>query len=361
MDPAGRRGMALSGDVVAIVWEDNRGGTPSAYAAFLKPGASQFIVQKLSAGESYEVSVAPLKDGQFIFGWEEQGSVRVRTGSADRLGPVHTLSRGEAGQIALDVHDNVIHAAWSERSGRHRTVLYLRVPSSALDSLPAPVAVAPGPKDDQLFPSVVITGNRTWVAWEDRSEGHTRILAAHSGDGKQFGSPQRVNRMRREGRRQIEYGKGPGATRVALTAVNASEVAAVWLDKREFLGGYDVFVAFASEPAAEFGPVATVQDEFGNGYGQWHAGLASDGKGTLIAVWDDDRDGSSDLQLSQRTATGWSANLPVTGANGPGQDTSPVAAFDRRGRLHIAWVERAAVDAPTRLLYLRAEANRAGP
>jgi len=143
--------------------------------------------------------------------------------------------------------------------------------------------------------------------------------------------------------------------------VNAREVAAVWLDKREFLGGYDVYVAFAGESDAELGPVATVQDEFGNGYGQWHAGLASDGKGALVAIWDDDRDGSSDVHLSMRTAGGWSANTPVDGANGPGQDSSPVAAFDIRGRLHIAWVERTSVDAPTRLRYLRADPVSASP
>jgi hypothetical protein len=354
LDPAGRRGIAVSAGIVAIVWEDNRGGNPGAYVAFRKPSAPGFRMQKLSSGgEAYEVVVAALPNGRFIFGWEENGSVQVRTGTAERLDSTFVLSRDEANQITLDADAHVVHAAWSERTDRHASIRYARFKPNDLGKPIATVAVSPPPAEDQLYPSLAILPDRVWVAWEDRSQGHTRILAAVSKDGRSFAPAQRINRMRSSGRRQVDYGRGPGATRVALTAIDGQRAAAVWLDKRDFQGGYDVFTALTDDAGAEFGVVEPVQDEFGANIGQWHAGIASHPNGTLVCVWDDDRDGSPDIQLSWRSATGWSPNLSVPGANGPGQETSPVITLDPEGDLHMAWVERERSDGPTRVRYLR--------
>jgi len=353
LDPAGRRGIAVSDGVVAIVWEDNRSGQPVAYVAFRKPSSPTFTIQRLSgSGEAYEAVVAGLPHGQFVFGWEEQGAIKIRTGTADRLGTVYTVSQGEASQVTLDTRAAEVNAAWSERSGAHSSIRFLRFQPDKLGQSLKPVAVTPPPAEDQLFPSVAALSDRTWVAWEDRSKGHTRILAAVTLDGQGFQPALRINRMRAGGRRQVEYGKGPGATRVVLAARMDRTAAAAWLDKRDFLGGYDVFTSVTELSGTEFGPIVPVQDEFGGNVGQWHAGLASRPDGLLVAVWDDDRDGSSDLQMSWRMADRWSPNLSIPGANGPGQDTSPVITFDAQGGLHLAWVERSEIDGPTRLRYM---------
>jgi len=360
LDPAGRRGIAVSAGIVAIVWEDNRSGTPAAYVAFRKPGETAFAVQPLSSGgEAYEAAVAALPDGRFIFGWEENGFIRVRTGTPGRLDAAVTLSKGEAGQISLEADVHTIHAAWSERNGRHAVIRYARFTPNELGQKITSVAVSPSPAEDQLYPSLAAQPERVWVAWEDRSQGHTRILAAASQDGLSFSPAQRINRMRSAGRRQVDYGRGPGATRVALAAIDDKRVAAVWLDKRNFQGGYDVFTALTDDTGLQFGAVEPVQDEFGANIGQWHAGIAVQPDGLVVCVWDDDRDGSPDIQLSWRTASGWSANLSVPDANGPGQEASPVMAIDRDGDLHLAWIERQRSDGPTRVRYLRG--RRAAP
>jgi len=360
LDPAGRRGIAVSAGIVAIVWEDNRHGSPGAFVAFRKPAVAGFVVQRLSAGgESYEAVVAALPNGRFIFGWEENGSIRIRTGAPDQLDPAVTLSKGEASQVTLETDAQAIHAAWSERTGRHAAIRYARFRPGDLGKPIASVAVSPPPAEDQLYPSLAALSDRVWVAWEDRSQGHTRILAAASKDGRTFDAAQRINRMRSGGRRQVDYGRGPGATRVTLTAIDGKRAAAAWLDKREFQGGYDVFTALTDETGAQFGVVEPVQDEFGANIGQWHAGIASQPDGTLVCAWDDDRDGSADIQLSWRTMAGWSPNLSVPGANGPGSDASPVMAIDHNGDLHLAWIERQRSDGPTLVRYVRG--RRAAP
>jgi len=65
------------------------------------------------------------------------------------------------------------------------------------------------------------------------------------------------------------------------------------------------------------------------------------------------------MWLAWPTQKGWSENLAVPGASGPGEQAQPSVALDARGGLHLAWVERDAPDSRTRLRYLYA--RRAGP
>jgi len=357
LDSAGRSGIAVSGGNVAIVWEDNHEGTARAYVAIRKRGQDGFVIRRLSEnGVAYEPVVTSLPDGHFAFGWEEDGQVRIRRGSPAALGPVITLGAPESSQVTLAAGGQFVYVAWAERVQQHAVIRYLRQSISQFEIPARPVNVTAPPQADQLYPALAVLPTRIWVAWEDRSHGHTRIMAASSTDQLQFSTPQQVNRSRREGRRQTEYGRGPGAARVVLTALMQDRVAAVWLDKREFLGGYDVFAALTEGDDPRFGNYERVQDEFGANIGQWHAGVASHGN-RLVAVWDDDRDGSSDIQISWRDSQGWSANLAVPGGNGAGQESSPVITMDVQGDLHLAWIERQTPDGPTRLMYLRGQSS----
>jgi hypothetical protein len=74
--------------------------------------------------------------------------------------------------------------------------------------------------------------------------------------------------------------------------------------------------------------------------------------GLLAVAWDDDRDGSPDIWLSWRAASGWSENIAVPGAAGAGIDSSPAMAVDEGGHLHLVWIEQQSAVAPTRLRYI---------
>jgi len=362
LEAAGRRSIAVSSGMVAVVWEDNRDGTPRAYVAFRAAGKSKFVLQRLSGmQEAYEPVVAALPQGGFVFGWEEGGHVWVRSGGPAGLGPALKLSGAEAAQVVLGAGELGVFAAWAERSGKHMAIRFTRLkPEATLDAEPA-IAVTAPQADDQIYPALVVLKSAVALAWEDRRDGHTVILHARTRDGKRFSSAQILNEQRE--RRSQTFGRGTGAARVALARLDAERASAVWLDKRDFEGGYDVYAALSEPGAMRFQRNERVQDEFGNNIGQWHAAIAAQ-SGLLVIAWDDDRDGSPDIWLSWREASGWSENLAVPGAGGAGIDASPSVTLDVAGHVHLVWIEQQTADAPTRLRYVegrRAAQNSGAP
>jgi len=352
LDGSGRKHVAVSGDHVALVWEESRAGAVQVNAAFKSLSERAFHVVRVSAGDSAGApALAALGGGRFVLAWEQDGAVWARLAEATALGPPLRLA-GNAAQPALATLDDKTVAVWSEEVNRQPRVRLaslkvegqaLRFSGAARDVDPAP------PKAGQLYPDVALTPAGVTVAWEDRRQGHTVLLYAFSKDGTRFGKPRILNEQ--PPKRSEAYGKGTGVARVALARHGARGVAAVWLDKRNFLEGYDVFAGFAPD-GARFGRNQKVQDDFGNAVSQWHAALAADAAGRVAVMWDDDRDGSADLWLAWPTGAGrWSENLVVPGASGAGQQASPAIAFDAGGNLHCLWVERAAPGEPTHLRY----------
>jgi len=350
LEAAGRRSIAVSSGAVAVVWEDNRDGTPRAYVAFRAAGKGNFVLQRLSGmQEAYEPVVSALPQGGFVFGWEESGHVWARTGGPAGLSSALKLSGAEAAQVVLGAGELGVFAAWAERSGKHMAIRFTRLkPGATLDAEPAMAVTAPQ-ADDQIYPALVVLKSAVVLAWEDRRDGHTIILHARTRDGKRFSNAQILNEQRE--RRSQTFGRGTGASRVALARLDAEHASAVWLDKRDFEGGYDVYAALSEPGALRFQSNERVQDEFGNNIGQWHATIAAQ-TGLLAVAWDDDRDGSPDIWLSWREASGWSENFAVPGAAGAGIDTSPAMVVDEDGHLHLAWIEQQNADAPTRLRYI---------
>jgi hypothetical protein len=204
---------------------------------------------------------------------------------------------------------------------------------------------------DQLYPSVAVTDAGVVIGWEDRRHGHTRLYTAFRPHGGDFGAPQGLNDQP-QGPRSVEFGAGSGVTRVALAA-RGERVAAVWMDKRDYRSGYDVFAALSEDGGRSFGANEMVQDMFGAETPQWRPAVAMSPDGLPLAVWDDTRDDSPDLWMSWREGGEWSDDVAVAPAYGPGAHTSPAAAFGPDGRLHLLWTSRTE-DGLSRLGYVEA-------
>lgn len=349
LDSSGRKHIAVSGDTVVIVWEESRAGATQVNAAFKLLSQKVFNVVQVSNGGA--PVAASLGGGRFVFAWEQDGEVWARVAEAAVFGPPLRLAQ-KAMQPSLAVLGGNIVAVWSEEVEHHPRIRLARLKVQGqtvrLDGSAQDVDGAP-PKAEQLYPDVALTPAGMTVAWEDRRAGHTILLHAFSKDGKRFNKPQILNEQ--PPKRSEVYGKGTGVARVALARHGARGVAAVWLDKRSFLEGYDVYAGFARD-GARFGKNEKVQDDFGNNISQWHAAIAADAAGRTAVAWDDDRDGSADVWLAWPKAAGqWSENVAVPVASGPGQQSSPAIAFDAAGNLHLTWIERATPEAPTRLRY----------
>jgi hypothetical protein len=351
LEAGSRRHLAVSADDVALAWEDHRSGEPRVYAAAKPRAASRFPpAVLLSEGPAYEPVIETLAAGRFVAGFEQDRAAWLRTLERGQPGPLFRLSEN-GGQVSLAVHDARIYAAYSRREGRRRRVYLatLEIGTQGWRLLHSLCVDPDPPPQDQLYPAVVATAKGVTVAWEDRRFGHTVLMIARSPDGKSFPLPTRLNGL--SPRPATPYGKGTGVARVSLSA-RGEEAIAVWLDKRDFMTGHDVFAARSRDGGRSFAPDRRVQDEFGNQIAQWHAAAAVAATGESAVVWDDDRDGNADVWLAWPAGDGWSANLAVPGASGTGDQTHPVICLDEQGGLHLAWIERMSDTGGTRLRYL---------
>lgn len=352
VESAGRRNIAVSGTTVAVAWEDDRDGIPRCHVALKVLDADHFAppARLSGTGECAEPVVHAVADGAFLAGWEEAGRVRVRRLDARGLGPVRDLAAAPSTQVSLGFHPQTgLFAAWSERRrGDWRIQVAALAPDGRVRHVRTVDDRAAG---DQSYPSLaVLDGNRLAVAWEDRRAGHTRLYYAVSRDGgHRFSPPRQLNESEWRGQR-LGFGRGTGVMRVALTPWREG-VAAVWADKRDFRSGYDVYGAFADADLT-FGANEKVQDPFGDNIAQWHPAIAGHPDGRVAVAWDDDRDGTPDIWLSWKTAQGWSEDLAVPGAAGPGVQSDPALTLDAAGNLHLVFLDKPEVNAPSRLRYV---------
>jgi len=356
LEASGRRSLAVSDGVVAVVWEDNRSGSPQAYVALKQEQDEAFGRPRLlsSGAEAYEPTVAALGGGAFLTAWEQDGAVwarRVFAGGDDaprRIGgnPSRQASASSAGAGSVLL-------AWVEGEERNGRVQVARW--GVRDGLtgivgPATAVDGSGP-GGQLYPALAAVGDGAVAAWEDRRRGHTVIMNARSSNLQQFSPPAVLNDVPPS--MSAEFGRGTGAARVALCADAQGRVAAVWADKRDFRSGYDVYAALGTTPGGDFAAAdERVQDDFGADISQWHPGLACGRAGMRVAAWDDDRDESADVWISWREEGGWSDDLAVPGASGPGQQGYPALTLDEAGRLHLAWIDQGEKNGTSRLRYL---------
>jgi len=353
LESANRKALAESGGRVALVWEDNRAGAPRCWLAVRESGAGASFSppQAVAAGECYEPVVLGMGGG-FVLGWEENGAVWIRAAGKGR--PLK-LSRAEAAQISLaGVDERTLHAAWAEQAGAYKRIMVARI-ALAADGLKieysAPLEERL-PNDEQAYPALAASADGSVLAvWEDRRFKHTMIMAAHSGNGRKFSLPYRLIDVPQARARTL--GAGMGSMRPTLAACGETCLTALWLDKRDFLSGYDVYAAFSHNGGRFFGRNLKVQDSFGENVAQWHASIAANRAGRVVAVWDDNRDGTSDVWLSDWNGNEFSDNVTVPGASGPGAQTDPVIHLDASGRLHLAWLERTE-SGGTRLWYASA-------
>ncbi|MGM0595290.1 MAG: hypothetical protein ACQETD_12220 [Pseudomonadota bacterium] len=357
LESAGRRNIAVSGETVAVAWEDDRDGTPRVYLARkgLDEAGFSSALQISGEGEAYEPSLAALGDGRFALAWEEAGQVRLRRVSADGVGPLLDIGEDESVQPSLHFDDGLLRLVVAEREGRFSRIYLHRfalVGEDRLKPLQRCAVDAAPPEDQQLYPTLTRRQGVTVVAWEDRRPGHTIIMAAESvaGESCAFDGPVRIS-LDPEDEEEAPYGRGHGVARVALAGYGDGGVYAAWADKRDFREGYDIYGA-DWRPEQGFGDNERVQDEFGGVARQWHATLAGDAQGRLVAAWTDEREGDSDIVFSWRQQGQWSEDLALAGAAGAGEQLHPTITLDERGQLHAAWVERDEVGGPTRLRYV---------
>ena len=344
LESSGNRSIAISQQHIAVTWEDNHRGTPAVYIAFKAQDATHFsrALRVSEAAPAYEPAVAGLADGRFIVVWEANDRIWARLVSPKHSGPVQALTQQPAREATVTAAAGQVWLAWAAKAGRHYHIVATAA-SVQGDRLQLsdvkPVDPAP-PKQDQLYPTIAITRDGTIVGWEDRRYGHTRLFTAVAAKGKWFAPLRQLNQLK--AKRSMKYGNGTGAMRVVLASNGQNQLIASWLDKRDFVEGYDVYAAMSRDGGQRFGRNEKVEDMLGSNQTQWHAVSAMDRQGHAVVAWDDRRDGSPDVWFSWQTSAGWSDDDSPAPAHGDGSQTHPAMVFDAGGRLHLVFLDQGA-------------------
>jgi len=366
VESSGRKNIAVSGDTVGVIWEDNRSGVPQVYVTFKSIASPAFESEwrvsdaphRAHTLAAYEPVIVALGGGRFLMGWEQDHGVWVRTGGPKGMDPAVKLGGVEAGQITLATGARGTYAGWAQPQGRHRQIVVapitIRGPDKAVSVGTARPADPAPPVDEQLYPTLAVTSKGVTAVWEDRRNGHTVLLTTFAEPGKAFGAVTELNEVVQK---SATYGRGSGVTRATLAVFGADQVGAAWMDKRGFSTGYDIYGAISRDGGRRFGKNESVQDSFGDNFSQWHPAICGAADGALVVAWDDDRDGSSDIQLSWKTADGWGENLAVPPASGAGEQAHPSIALDSHGNLHLIWLDYSEKGQPTRINYVMGKRN----
>ena len=354
LEGAGRKHIAVSPTRVAVTWEDDRSGDPQVYLSLKKRAHDHFSnALQLSTGtEAYEPAIDWIDDERFITTWEQDGAVFARSVDQQQVGKPLQLSTQASSQISIAANGaEQIYCVWREQRQRSWNLVVARLGVDETGNLsilsrhqveqqdsPTPV----------LFPSISVNQAGINIAWEDRQAGHTRLKHSFSADQAQsFSAPQYLNEFHSN---RNQYDKGSGVTRVSLAAYGTDETVAAWMDKRRGNVGYGIFAALGSGDS--FGPNEKVHGPKGDAQPHYNPATAGNKDGDFIVAWDDFRNGTSDIWISGYNDEGeWSKDRTPAPASGSAEQTHPSVALDARGDLHLLWIERSSVDAPTRLWY----------
>ena len=124
IESSGRHNIAISAGTVAVVWEDDRDGTPRVYLARKGRDKQKFSkeVTISGKGEAYEPSLVALNNKRFVLAWEEDTQIHLRVVSPTNLGPTIILGKGEAVQPSLTINDQQLFLVYSQREGRYRRI-----------------------------------------------------------------------------------------------------------------------------------------------------------------------------------------------------------------------------------------------
>lgn len=341
LEAAGRSSLAVGAKRTAVVWEDNSDGEPRVRIA-LRRGDRGFGPSVRLSGETaaYEPAVVALSEDRFAVAWEEAGKIWFRIVGPNGPGPRLWAGATGSRHVALAAGpDGRVYAAWSQPAGRYYRIVVADLKTQGVQPNVGPATpVDPHPPaNEQTYPALAAVTDGLVVAWEDRREGHTRLYYSKRPHGGSFRQLTQLNEHRPPPNPQL--GRGTGVTRVAL-ASNGRRVAATWMDKRDFQGGYDIYAAVSDDRGDSFGANEKVQDLFGDNIPQWHPDVAVGPSGRVLVGWDDPRDEVANLWLSWREKQGWSDDFTVPGARGGEDRTHPVLVFDHQGALHLAWISR---------------------
>jgi parallel beta-helix repeat protein len=237
--------------------------------------------------------------------------------------------------IAIDDF-GVIYAAWDDTRLGTADIFF----SKSLDggiTFGSNIRVNDATANTQSNPTIACNPSNgyIYIAWKDErlSAGNPDIYFARSlNGGVTFESNIRVN--------DVTTGT-QDSPRIAVS--RNGDIYVVWTDWRD--GNGDIYFAKSNDGGMNFGPNIRVNDD-ALIVNQIRPSIATDSSQNVYVVWEDPRNGNSDIYFARSTNRGASfeANIRVNDDAGSKTQAKPSITVDQNGIIYFAWNDNRLVD-----------------
>jgi hypothetical protein len=298
--------VAVSGNNVYVVWEsvsmNSTAGTSNSEVMFAKSsdnGANFTSAKNLSnnAGNSANPNVAVSGNNVYVV-WEDDSAggteiiLAKSTNGGANFGPSRNLSNslGESFDPRIAISGNNVYVVWVDYSLGNSTksdIMLIRSTNGGTNFASAEnLSNSPGEASD---PRIAVSKSNVYVVWEDTTPetGNSEIKFARSSDGgATFASASNLS-------------FNNGISFDPRIAVSDRNVYVVWEDTTTTTaeGSSDIFLARSVNNGATFGKVQNLSN---NPVESFNPSMATF-RGKLFVIWSDDKAGDAEIVSTDKT------------------------------------------------------------
>lgn len=183
---------------------------------------------------------------------------------------------------------------------------------------------------NQLHPDIALhTSGIIYVVWDDRRGSNTDIYFAMSDDGGASFSNPNI---------RVPDTDTSDHTSPAIAADSAGNVYVVWEDERS--GDSDIYFTLSSDGGETWADPNLRVNTDGGTEGQYNPDIAVGPSGTVYVVWRDYRSGDGDIYIASSTdgGTTWTdPNVRVNDDTGTADQRLPALAVGPEGNVYVVW------------------------
>jgi hypothetical protein len=333
------------GDIY-VVWMDKRNGDDDIYFANSTDGGNTFSPNKKvndDAGSAFQLEPSITVDnvGNIYIAWTD-----TRNGDSD----IYFVNSTDGGNIFSSnkkVNDdgvaagqgtshirakgaNNIYLVWEDNRDGNWDIYFANSTDggNTFSSNKKINDDGSGVSQYNPFIAIDIVGN-IYITWDDRRNSNPDIYFANSTDnGVTFSVNKRVN----------DDVSSTTQNAVSMALDNTGTIYIAWQDNRN--GNYDIYYANSTDQGNTFSTNKKLNDDLKEAI-QYKSAIAVDDAGNIYIVWQDERNGDSDIYFacSSSGGTNFSVNKKINDDVGAAEQAGPSIAVDNFGNVYIVWYD----------------------
>jgi len=339
--------VAANGDIVHVVWDDNRDGNYEIYYKSSPDGGTSWGSDtRLTDDPAYSelASVAVFESNIHVV-WRDMrdGSreiyyKRSTDGGITWSGDVRlTNNTGISFSPSVSVSGSIVHVVWDDNRDGNYEIYYKRSPDGGT-SWGSDTRLTDDPANSR-YASAAVSGTDVHVVWDDERDGNPEIYYKHSSDGgTSWGTDTRLT-------------NDTADSQHPSVSVSGSIVHVVWDDNRD--GNYEIYYKRSPDAGISWGTDTRLTNDTANSnYASTAASISN-----IHVVWLDDRDGNYEIYYKSSPDAGisWGTDTRLTNDAAVSRYASAAVSGTN---VHVVWFDER--DGNPEIYYKRNPTGNAG-